>query len=166
MSFTLRRLTPADAPAFHAIRMELLSLHPEAFGTSPVEHAALSIDVSAERLATEAVIGGFVDGVLVGVASLAHETRIKTQHKGMLRGMYVRASARGTGLSDAIVEWILDRARADGLEQVVLTVVANNVRARALYERWGFTTYGIEPRAFKIDGAYYDQALMVRSLVT
>jgi GNAT superfamily N-acetyltransferase len=165
MSFTLRQLTPADAVSFHAIRMELLSLHPEAYGTSPTEHAAQGLDVSAERLATEAVVGGFVAGELVGVASLKREDRIKTRHKGVLRGMYVRRSARGTGLSDAIVEWILDRARVDGIEQVLLTVVADNVAARRLYERWGFTTYGIEPRAFKMGDAYYDQALMVRSLV-
>jgi RimJ/RimL family protein N-acetyltransferase len=162
MAFALRQLTRDDAAAFHALRMELLSLHPESFGTAATEHAAQGLETSAERLATEAVVGGFVEGELVGIASLMRQPRMKERHKGMLRGMYVRRSSRGSGLSDAIVEWILDRARADGIEQVHLTVVADNARARRLYDRWGFTVYGIEPRAFKMDGRYYDQALMVR----
>jgi RimJ/RimL family protein N-acetyltransferase len=162
MSFTLRQLTRDDAAAFHALRMELLSLHPESFGTAATEHAAQGLETSTERVATEAVGGGFIEGELVGVASLMRQPRLKERHKGVLRGMYVRQSARRTGLSDAIVEWILDRARADGVEQVHLTVVADNSRARRLYERWGFTIYGIEPRAFKMDGRYFDQALMVK----
>jgi RimJ/RimL family protein N-acetyltransferase len=166
VTFTLRQLTPDDAAAYHAIRLEYLTLHPDAFGTAASEQAALPVDVSADRLATNPTVGGFIDGELVGVATLIPQPRLKERHKGMLAGMYVRASARGTGLADAVVQWILDRARAHGLEQVTLTVFASNARARRLYERWGFTLYGIEPRAIKTGDTYQDQALMVRRLDT
>jgi ribosomal protein S18 acetylase RimI-like enzyme len=168
--FTLRQLNRDDAAAYHAIRLEYLTLHPDAFGSSASEQAALSIDVSVDRLVTNPTVGGFVNGDLAsdlaGVATLIPQPRLKERHKGTLAGMYIRASARGTGLADAVVQWILERARADGLEQVTLTVVASNDRARRLYERWGFIVYGIEPRAFKIGQTYYDQALMVRRLDT
>lgn len=41
---------------------------------------------------------------------------------------------------------------------MILTVAAENPRARRLYERWGFSIYGIEPRAVKVDDAYLDEA--------
>ena len=44
---------------------------------------------------------------------------------------------------------------------VILTVAAENARARRLYERWGFSVYGIEPRAIKLEDGYLDEALMV-----
>lgn len=166
MSFTLRQLNRDDAAAYHAIRLEYLTLHPEAFGSSASEQAALSTEVSVDRLVTNPTVGGFVNGDLAGVATLIPQPRLKERHKGTLAGMYIRASARGSGLADAVVQWILERARTDGLEQVTLTVVASNDRARRLYERWGFIVYGIEPRAFKIGQTYYDQALMVRRLDT
>jgi RimJ/RimL family protein N-acetyltransferase len=164
--FTIRQLTRDDAAAYHAIRLEYLTLHPEAFGSSASEQAALHVNVSVERLITNPTVGGFVNGDLAGVATLIPQPRLKERHKGTLAGMYIRASARGTGLADAVVPWILDEARALSLEQVTLTVVASNERARRLYERWGFIVYGIEPRAFKIGEIYYDQALMVRRLDT
>ncbi len=51
-------------------------------------------------------------------------------------------------------------ARHD-LEQLHLTVVRGNDKAIALYQRFGFTTYGIEPRALKSAGIYVDELLMV-----
>ena len=78
--------------------------------------------------------------------------------------MYVRESARGQGLADAIVSRLLEHARDRGVEIVQLTVMADNARARRFYERCGFTTYGVEPRAVKArDGErslYLDEALM------
>ena len=72
------------------------------------------------------------------------------RHKALLWGMYVREAARGQGLGDVIVAALLSHARARGVEIVQLTVVADNARARRLYVRHGFTTYGIEPCAVKV----------------
>ncbi len=52
--------------------------------------------------------------------------------------MYVRAGARGSGLSDALIEAVIDRAVRDGVEQIKLTVNAENMHAVKLYERHGF----------------------------
>jgi ribosomal protein S18 acetylase RimI-like enzyme len=47
------------------------------------------------------------------------------------------------------------------VEQVTLSVTAENATAIALYERFGFRRYGIEPRALKTPAGYSDEILMV-----
>jgi RimJ/RimL family protein N-acetyltransferase len=42
-----------------------------------------------------------------------------------------------------------------------LTVVSDNHPAKRLYESLGFETYGVERRALKYNGQYYDEDLMV-----
>lgn len=116
------------------------------------------------RLGSEYVVGGPVDGPLAGIGGLTRFTGTKLEHKALLWGMYVREEARGSGLADAIVEALLERARAEGIEMVVLTVAADNNRARRLYQRWGFALYGTEPRAVRVGDAHFDEALMARRI--
>jgi RimJ/RimL family protein N-acetyltransferase len=63
-------------------------------------------------------------------------------------------------LGDAIVARLLAYAKSEGIEMVVLTLAADNERARRLYERWGFVLYGTEPRSVKNGDDYFDEALM------
>jgi ribosomal protein S18 acetylase RimI-like enzyme len=63
-----------------------------------------------------------------------------------------------------LVEASLAEARREAIQQVLLTVVAANLRARRLYERWGFTIYGIEPGAVRTGAGDLDEVLMVRHL--
>ena len=54
----------------------------------------------------------------------------------------------------------VDDARRD-LEQLTLRVVEGNKAAIALYERFGFRVYGVEPRARKTATGYADVVEMV-----
>jgi ribosomal protein S18 acetylase RimI-like enzyme len=56
----------------------------------------------------------------------------------LMDGLFVAAGARGQGLGAALVEAVMEEARARGLAEVRLSVVEGNERARALYERMGF----------------------------
>jgi GNAT superfamily N-acetyltransferase len=56
-----------------------------------------------------------------------------------LEDVFVRESARGTGLGRALVEKVLDVARARGCKRVELDVQSDNTAARALYESAGFS---------------------------
>jgi ribosomal protein S18 acetylase RimI-like enzyme len=84
----------------------------------------------------------------------------KLRHKGVLWGMFVRPEARGSGLAAALVARVIEEA---GLEELRLTVVSTNTAAVRLYTRLGFTPYGLERRALKVEGRYYDELLMARS---
>jgi RimJ/RimL family protein N-acetyltransferase len=58
------------------------------------------------------------------------------------------------------MEHVLAHARTV-VSQVHLCVVTENEAARRLYQRLGFTSYGIEPRSLRIGDRYYDEDLMV-----
>lgn len=54
-------------------------------------------------------------------------------------GVCVRGDQRGKGLGRAILDFAVMRARAAGAPSVMLKVFEDNVAARTLYERCGFT---------------------------
>ncbi|MCP5265074.1 MAG: GNAT family N-acetyltransferase [Burkholderiaceae bacterium] len=55
-----------------------------------------------------------------------------------MKRLYVRPSARGGGLGEALVARVLDAAREIGYEQVVLDTLPTMAAAQRLYARFGF----------------------------
>jgi RimJ/RimL family protein N-acetyltransferase len=163
MDITVRRLTADDAEAFRALRLEALEHFPEAFQSTYESSADLPLDAYAQRLRQYAVFGGFGDGVLCGFVGFHPLKNPKIRHKGILWGMYVKPSARGTGLAEAIVESVVEHARGR-VEQILLSIITENERARRFYEKMGFEAYGLERRALKIGDAYYDEEFRVKFL--
>ena len=161
--FTIRRLGPADLEAFRSIRLEALRNDPEAFGSTFEKESSEPEQHFVDRLTRSAVFGGFVGDRLVGVAGFYSFGDTKSAHKGVLGGMYVTPEARGSTLATALVQTLLERASKE-VEQVQLTVVASNPRARRFYERMGFVEYGLEEKSLKYKGEYFDEVLMVKFL--
>jgi ribosomal protein S18 acetylase RimI-like enzyme len=162
-TISVRRLTPDDAEAYRAIRLEALQRNPEAFGSTLEAEAVEPTTWFAERLWSSAVFGAVRQPDLLGIAGFYAQTSAKKRHKGVLWGMYVRPSARGTGVARALVGKVIEHAR-DHVELLQLAVVSTNEQARRLYANSGFSEYGLEPRALKHGGEYFDQVLMVRFL--
>jgi RimJ/RimL family protein N-acetyltransferase len=159
-----------DAESFRALRLRALQESPEAFGSSYEETAAQSLASMARRLRTDPeaphdfYLGAF-DPAIIGMIGFQRETRRKTQHTGTIRSLYVAAHARGRGVGHALLERGIAEARLQpGLEQLFLAVVSTNEAARRLYAAHGFTVYGVEPHALKLDDRYYDEDLMVLRL--
>jgi RimJ/RimL family protein N-acetyltransferase len=159
----VRELDVSDVDAFRDIRLEALRLHPEAFASSYEVEAAEPSEKFRDRLARGARFGGFVKGRLAGVAGFWRHDAARFRHKGVLIGMYVRESERGTGLADEIVGAVIEHARLQ-VELLQLSVATTNSRAVRFYERMGFKKYATEPRALKIDDDYVDEFLMARLL--
>ncbi|MBI5177924.1 MAG: GNAT family N-acetyltransferase [Nitrospinae bacterium] len=102
-------------------------------------------------------------GELMGVSSFKRETdnREKLSHKGLLFRMYVASEYAGRGIGVELIRRIVDRAKQLGtIEQINLTVVAGNDKAKSLYLKHGFRVYGVEKNSVKSDGRYYDEELM------
>lgn len=59
-------------------------------------------------------------------------------------GIFVDAAARGQGVGTRLLDAICAEAAARGMAEVQLDVIDTNPRARALYERHGFTAIGTE----------------------
>lgn len=161
--FHVRLLGPEDAGAFRALRLEALRRHPCAFAASHDEQASHDAADLAERLVQQAVFGGFAGSELVGAAGFARPALAKKRHKGVLWGVYVREKLRGHGLGRALVAQVVDHAR-DRVDQLHAAVETGNTVARELYRSLGFVPYGLEPRALKVEGRYFDQELMLLML--
>ena len=120
---------------------------------------------TAQRIAPDSpdwVFGAFVGGALAGVVGLAREPRAKNRHKAAVFGMYVAPDTRGAASGRRCCATRSRSARSvPGLEQLVLTVTETNVAARTLYEKFGFRSFGIEPRAIRVHDVYYDKNHMI-----
>ena len=57
----------------------------------------------------------------------------------LMDGIFVAESARGLGIGSALLDQICEEARQMGCKDARLDVIDTNPRARALYERRGFT---------------------------
>jgi ribosomal protein S18 acetylase RimI-like enzyme len=159
----ISRLEPSDAALFREIRLEGLKTNPEAFGSTFEEESAQPLSWFEAVLGRNDVFGAFLDGALSGVAAYAAQAGLKHAHKARLFGMYVRSTARNSGLGKKLVAAVLNHARGR-VEMVQLTVVSANDGARWLYRAMGFVEYGYEKRALKQNGRYYDELLMVKFL--
>jgi RimJ/RimL family protein N-acetyltransferase len=161
----IRRLLPADAADFQALRLRGLREAPTAFGASYEEECDAPAAAVAERMAAnrDGFILGAFDGVtLVGVVGMQRERPRKRAHKMVLWGMYVIPEARGKRVGHALVAEALRQAFAwPGVRQVILGVNAANAPALALYEAAGFTSFGLECACMIVDGVLQDEIHMV-----
>ncbi|ARP93867.1 GNAT family N-acetyltransferase [Bordetella genomosp. 13] len=161
-AYVVRRLDAGDAAAYRALRLEGLQHHPEAFGASWEEEQAHDAPWFAARLEEGLVLGACAaDGALAGAVGMYVPAAAKQRHKGVLWGMYVRPQARGSGVARALLDELL-RMASGHVEELRLTVTADNEAARRLYVAAGFVEYAREPRALRVGQRYYDEIGMAR----
>jgi ribosomal protein S18 acetylase RimI-like enzyme len=157
----IRRLTPADAAAFQALRLQALRDTPSAFASSYEEEKDFPLALLEERLALRAdrgSFGAFEDGPLIGMVVLGRPEHRKLRHKALIWSLYVAAPARGRGTGRALLAQALALARAQPEVQYVnVGVTAGNTAAIRLYESAGFRCFGREPGALLIDGQLHDE---------
>lgn len=145
--FTIRSTTASDWREVRKLRLEMLRDTPLAFGET--FDAALVHD-EAEWAMRGA--RGTNDHSIVVVAITSSGRWIGTmggyvpdEATGpLLVGVYVAPDYRGgaAGVTDALLPWIEDWARAEA-GRLTLHVHEHNDRARAAYERRGFTMTGV-----------------------
>ena len=105
-----------------------------------------------------------IDGELAGFVELApkklpYETSTPAIE---LRRLYLRSSAHGRGIADALMRWALHQANARGAEEIVLSVYVDNHRARRFYERYGFEAVG---RYDFMVGSHADEDIILRHVI-
>ena len=88
--------------------------------------------------------------IAVGCVALQPTTADRCE----MKRLYVRPSARGTGLGRSLVTRLLEEAVSIGYREIVLDTLPSMTEAQQLYERFGFaetTAYRPNP----IDGTRY-----------
>jgi len=87
--------------------------------------------------------------------------RQRAMHRGELVQVYVDSNYRSQNIGEKLIKRVLDYAfNLEGIEQVQLSVIANNQTAIKLYEKIGFKTFGVQRRYFKVGETYMDQQFM------
>lgn len=140
----IERLTPDAGERLRTIRLRALQDAPDAFEASYEESAARPPESWARQLADLATFVA-VDGERdVGMVRAGpHGSLVDTAY---LISMWVAPEARGRGVGHALIDAIVEWAKAAGYARVVLDVGTHNRYASALYARAGFKAVD-EPRA-------------------
>jgi putative acetyltransferase len=115
----------------------LLAIHLAISATSTPPEYSFALDVEQLVEPTVTFFSARRGGELLGVVALKRLDGLHAE----LKSMHTRESERGRGIGRAMVEHVLDFARAAGYARVYLETgsTADFAAARALYERCGFT---------------------------
>ncbi|MBD2746266.1 GNAT family N-acetyltransferase [Microvirga sp. BT688] len=161
----IRTLEPSDAEGFRSLRLEALTVSPEAFGASYEEDASVSMETMRARLSARpnVVLGAFADQALIGMAGFAVYDRVKARHKGVLWGVYVKAEWRGHQVGKRLVQHVIDHASRHVM-MLEATVGLTNDGARRTYHGLGFKPYGIQRKALRVGDTFYDEELLYLDL--
>jgi len=155
----IRAMEPSDVPALTeawnqpAAYAGTLQLPYTSVESRERRHAAAP---NATRLVAE------IDGKAVGMIFLGREDQPRRSHVGHI-GMAVHDSYAGRGAGTVLMAAVVELA--DNwlqLRRLELGVYADNARAIALYERFGFEREGLYRAYAWRNGAYADSLAMAR----
>jgi ribosomal protein S18 acetylase RimI-like enzyme len=162
----VRRLGPADAAAFMALRRAALLEAPLAFISSPEDDVAGSLEFVEEALAAsdQATFGAFAEE-LVGIVGVGRQQHLKASHKCEIWGLYVRPDARSVGAGRALVlEALSFAASLAGVTHVYVGATERAPEAASLYRSMGFVPWGVEPAALKVDEILVSETHLSRAV--
>jgi ribosomal protein S18 acetylase RimI-like enzyme len=161
MNIEIKEIKSDQLTAYKSFLTKGLIDDEESFRITPGDdaHAAFPTKDATDSF----TIGLYADDQLAGVASFERDgaNREKLRHKGLLFRMYVAKAYRGLGLAKKLIEGVLERVKKTDIEQINLTVIATNTKAKDLYQKFGFKTFSIEERAIKWKGKYFTEEQMV-----
>ena len=100
--------------------------------------------------------GQLVGYVKLGPPHLPFEPRGEAAE---LRQLYVVEEMKGQGVAQALMEWVIGRARDSRADYLYLSVFTENHRARRFYEKYGFEPEGTY--AFMV-GNHADEDIVMR----
>jgi ribosomal protein S18 acetylase RimI-like enzyme len=136
----IERLTSLDGERLRAIRLRSLRDAPDAFITTWDEAAALGPESWVRQLEELATFVASDEGVDLGlVRGAIHE---QDRDAAYVISMWVAPEARRRGVGSALVDAVVQWARAQGLRRLLLDVAEANTSAIAFYTSEGFVPTG------------------------
>ncbi|WP_036561883.1 GNAT family N-acetyltransferase [Nocardia brasiliensis] len=136
----IRLLAADDWEAFRRLRLRSLADSPQFFGSTLADAQARTEAVWRQILSERMQFVAVGDGVELGTVGAMRDVDRGGLH---LVSMWVAPEARGTGVSDLLVEAVLDWADTAGSPPVWLEVADGNTVAERLYLRHGFVRTGV-----------------------
>lgn len=136
----VRELAEEDWELLREVRLAALSEAPYAFGSTHAREAGFTEEQWRARITRRGIaFFGYLDDVPepAGIGGVFTGEGVAD-----LVSMWVRPSARGKGVGEALIEAAADWAKTRDYDTLYLWVTESNVPARRLYERCGFTPTG------------------------
>jgi ribosomal protein S18 acetylase RimI-like enzyme len=143
-----------------------LQKFPDNFGSAFIEESQMP-QLKFEKYLTENDENNFMFGAfdgedIIGICGFSREERGKAKHRGEIVQMYVNPIFKGQNIGNRLLSITIERAFENKeIEQIVLSVVADNKPANKAYEKIGFAEYGLLPNYFKDGERYWDQRFML-----
>ena len=156
----VRAMEPGDIPEL----AEAWNQPNAVAGTLQLPYA--SVDERQKRFAnpppTQHNLVAVIGGKVVGMIGLTRQEAPRRSHAGVI-GMAVHDAYAGRGAGTALMAAVVDLAdHWLQLRRLELGVYADNARAIALYERFGFEREGVNRAYAWRNGAYVDSIAMGR----
>ncbi len=129
----VRTALPTDVPAVTALEASV-------FGPDAWSAASVTEELTGPRRRAWVA----EDAEVVGYAVSSHAGDVVD-----LQRVAVSPSARGRGVGSTLVTTLLDAARSDGADRVLLEVADDNAPALALYARHGFAEIDRRPAYYR-----------------
>lgn len=156
----VRAAEPSDIPAI----TEVMNQPRAVWGTlqTPLMSMAMRADKASFTDHNTRALVAEVEGRVVGSIGLHREPWHRRIHTASI-GMAVHDAFAGRGVGSAMLAAVVDLAeRWWNIRRLELNVYADNARAIALYERFGFEREGLLRAYAWRDGAYVDSLAMAR----
>ena len=144
----LRPALPVDAPALAALGRDSFVAK---FGAM---YRAQDLATYLEQMHSDAVVAREIvnpraryclaerDGALAGYCKLGltcgWPEHARGSHTIELKQLYTAPGATGGGIGSALMDWALGEARAEGADEIQLSVFSGNTDAQRFYHRYGF----------------------------
>lgn len=146
----------------NVIAAEEIYLQTDSFIQTPSWKAALreSNDPQAGLLLIVPVIGSAVIGHL---RVFPGDYGASDRHVGSI-GVALLPPYRGMGIGSALLSIALDWTLHAGFGKLEAHVIASNLRARRLFEKFGFAIEGVRQQHLKIRDWYEDELILARSV--
>ena len=142
----IRRLEPHEVLLHRALRLRALEDSPDSFGdrfddinarpTAYWDELTQSVTAPDRHVMFLACAATRVCGSVYGLVDAQHAGR------GRVGGMWVEPASRGHGVGSALLDAVIDWARARAFTRVELSAPAHAPAALALYRRAGFSATG------------------------
>jgi phosphinothricin acetyltransferase len=158
---SIRRATPADAPAIVAILETIAAerVYSAIDAACTLEEESRYLDSLSPREAVHVAVAQAGEIVGVQVLDLWAPTLKSMAHVGQL-GTFLLPEWRRRGIGNALFCATVEFAKAAGYAKMVIQVRGSNGSAQRFYRQLGFRACGRLTKQVQIDGTEDDEVLM------
>ena len=163
MAVQIRELTLDDFAIWDEMRHLALATESINFGSSNEDEAHKRSELYERNMGKKDwfILGAFENDKLIGMVGFFRYEQVKTQHKGMIWGMFVHPDFQGKGIgADLMYDAIQRAVNMNGLDIILIGYTEGNAATQKLYEKVGFKVYGREVDCLKHEGQYFNEVLM------